>query len=66
MLAPTGLNQQKFHFELDGTVVRATPGLGSYTKIDLGIAACHFEIGATGADWQWADSVASQLGGRAG
>jgi len=56
-LAPTGLNQQKFFFELDGTVVRATPGLGSYTKVDLGIARYHFEIGATGAQWQWADGA---------
>lgn len=45
LLAPTAMNQQKFCFELceDGTV-RATAGRGFYTKVDLGIAACHFEL----------------------
>ena len=44
MLAPTAMNQQKFHFELlpDGTV-KTTCGSGFYTKLDLGIVKYHFE-----------------------
>ncbi len=47
LLAPSSLNQQKFKFSLnaDGTV-SAKPGLGFNTKVDLGIAKCHFEIGS--------------------
>lgn len=48
-LAPTAMNQQAFSFELvEGEVpgVRARLGLGPCAKIDLGIARCHFEIGA--------------------
>lgn len=45
LLAPTAMNQQKFRFELqeDGQVKRSTKG-GFYTKLDLGIANCHFEM----------------------
>ena len=46
LLAPTAMNQQKFQFVLDGDQVSAKAGIGFYTKIDLGIAAYHFEIGA--------------------
>lgn len=47
LLAPTALNQQKFHFALtDGGDVISTTGRGPYTHIDLGIARCHFDIGA--------------------
>lgn len=53
LLAPTAMNQQKFHFTLKGNTVSAKAGLGFYSKIDLGIAKCHFEIGAEGADWKW-------------
>lgn len=47
LLAPTAMNQQKFKFiyNQDGTV-SAKAGMGFYTKIDLGIAKYHFEIGA--------------------
>lgn len=46
LLAPTAMNQQKFYFEyVDGKVV-AKPGMGFYTKADLGIAKRHFELGA--------------------
>ena len=45
-LAPTAMNQQKFKFELHGDKVKAKPGIGFYTQIDLGIAKCHFEIGS--------------------
>lgn len=53
-LAPTAMNQQKFRFSLRGNVVSAKPGSGFYTRMDLGIAKCHFEIGAGSADWRWA------------
>lgn len=46
LLAPTAMNQQKFTFTLAGDKVNATPGSGFYTKIDLGIAKYHFELGA--------------------
>lgn len=53
-LAPTAMNQQKFRFSLKDGMVSAEPGSGFYTKVDLGIAKCHFEIGAGNADWHWA------------
>ncbi len=45
LLAPTAINQQKFHFELktDGSV-KASHGKGFYTKLDLGIVKYHFEV----------------------
>lgn len=47
LLAPTAMNQQKFHFTLnkDYSVSATTKG-GFYTKIDLGIAKYFFELGA--------------------
>ena len=53
MLAPTAVNQQKFVFYLDGNEVTAKTLLGFYTKIDLGIAKLHFEIGAGDAFFVW-------------
>lgn len=53
LLAPTALNQQKFHFSWDGKYVSAKAGIGSYTKVDLGIAKCHFEIGAGLENVEW-------------
>lgn len=52
LLAPTAINQQKFHFALtsanesDRQMVRATTASGPYAAVDLGIAKLHFEIGA--------------------
>ena len=53
LLAPTAVNQQKFSFEYVGMKdghhqVRAKKGFSmiGYTKIDLGIAKYHFEVGA--------------------
>lgn len=49
LLAPTAINQQKFHFEYTGgDNVTATRrfSLAGYTRLDLGIAVRHFEIGA--------------------
>jgi len=43
--APTAVNQQKFQFSMkDGEPFIRVKGLGSCTKVDLGIAACHFEM----------------------
>lgn len=54
LLAPTAMNQQKFKFELHGSQVTAKAGLGFYSKIDLGIAKYHFEIGAGKENFTWA------------
>ena len=52
LLAPTAMNQQKFKFTYKDGKVLATAGRGFYTKIDLGIAKYHFEIGAnTPVEW---------------
>jgi nitroreductase len=60
LLAPTAVNQQKFSFEYVGMSnnrhqVRAKKGISmiGYTHIDLGIAKCHFEIGAGVKNLQW-------------
>lgn len=53
LFAPTAMNQQKFLFTLDGNTVRAKAGMGFCTKIDLGIAKCHFEIGAGKERFRW-------------
>ena len=60
LLAPTALNQQKFSFSLDGEendvpVVRASTKRGAFTQMDLGIAQCHFEIGAGNVLYRWAE-----------
>lgn len=60
LLAPTALNQQKFSFSLDGEendvpVVRASTKRGAFTQMDLGIAQCHFEIGAGCALYRWVE-----------
>ena len=46
LLAPTAVNQQKFRFTYENGKVEARPGVGFYTKVDLGIAKYHFEIGS--------------------
>ena len=57
LLAPTAINQQKFSFFLqdqEGTKAGCKPkvlakrgfSMAGYTKMDLGIAKLHFEIGA--------------------
>lgn len=53
-LAPTAMNQQAFQFKLDGNAITAIRARGFYTKMDLGIAKYHFEIGAGESDWHWA------------
>lgn len=54
LLAPTAMNQQKFVFTLADGKVQAQAGGGFYTKMDLGIAKYHFEIGAGKENFQWA------------
>lgn len=54
LLAPTAMNQQKFVFLLDGNRISARAGFGFYSKIDLGIAKYHFEIGAGKENFNWA------------
>ena len=54
LLAPTAMNQQKFSFQKRGSTVSAKAGLGFYSKIDLGIAKLHFELGAGRENFTWA------------
>ncbi len=57
LLAPTAVNQQKFAFILhDGNKVEAQKRFAifaNYAPIDLGIAKCHFEIGAGKENFEW-------------
>ena len=60
LLAPTAVNQQKFSFEYVGMGnnrhrVKAKKGFSiiGYSQIDLGIAKCHFEIGAGVNNFEW-------------
>lgn len=46
LLAPTAMNQQKFLFTLKENQVSVKPGMGFYTKVDLGIVKYHFEVGS--------------------
>lgn len=55
LLAPTAMNQQKFTFSLKGNTVTAKAGMGFYTKVDLGIAKYHFEVGAGKENFRWGD-----------
>lgn len=60
LLAPTALNQQKFRFDLSGEdaegnpLVKAHSKRGPFSKMDLGIAKLHFEIGAGASSFEWA------------
>ena len=61
LLAPTAVNQQKFFFEYiparDGKPVQVLAkrnfSLIGFTQMDLGIAKCHFEIGAGNDHFEW-------------
>ena len=60
LLAPTAVNQQKFSFEHVGVKnnrhqIRAKKGFSmiGYTKMDLGIAKYHFEIGTGEVNFDW-------------
>ena len=61
-LAPTAVNQQKFHFEYVGfdgegkkpkVLARKGTSLVGYTQMDLGIAKLHFEIAAGTDNFDW-------------
>ena len=54
LLAPTAMNQQKFHFTLtaDNSVKATTKG-GFYTKMDLGIVKYYFELGTSDNTIKW-------------
>ena len=63
LLAPTAVNQQKFFIEYLGhkdfsklpkVSARALFSMAGYSKIDLGIVKCHFEIGAGKDTFEWA------------
>ena len=63
ILAPTAVNQQKFHLEYLGPrdkgevpKVAAKPlfSMIGYSKIDLGIVKYHFEVGAGKENFEWA------------
>lgn len=54
LLAPTAINQQKFKFKLvDGNNVSIKIGIGTFTKVDLGIVKYHFELGANKKNFDW-------------
>lgn len=53
MLAPTAINQQRFHFTLSSNAVSAQASAGPYSKVDLGIVKYHFEIGAGRENFKW-------------
>ena len=56
LLAPTAVNQQKFRFILHpGNLVEAKAlfSMIGYSHVDLGIAKCHFEIGAGKENFNW-------------
>lgn len=44
LLAPTAVNQQKFHFVLDGDEVSLRADRAAYSMVDLGIVKAHFEL----------------------
>lgn len=65
LLAPTAVNQQKFKFlymppeDADGKAMvkpEKTFSMVGYTRIDLGIAMYHFEVGAGLENFDWKDS----------
>ena len=63
LLAPTAVNQQKFFLEYHGykdnstlpkVSAKALFSMVGYSKMDLGIVKCHFEIGAGKDNFVWA------------
>lgn len=63
LLAPTAMNQQKFHFEYQAPAQGKKPKVATkrkfsmfgYTEMDLGIAKYHFEIGAGKENFEYAE-----------
>ncbi len=68
LLAPTAVNQQKFRFLLTDDIVDGRPvvkaqrlfSIVGYTKMDLGIAKLHFEIGAGQEHFVWNDTMSGK------
>lgn len=60
-LAPTAVNQQKFRIEYEGRKGNSLPyvsikprrSLFGYTRVDMGIARLHFEIGVGKENFVW-------------
>ncbi len=57
LLAPTAMNQQRFFFRQEGDTVEARSTGGPYSKIDLGIAKYHFELGAGTKNFRWKEDA---------
>lgn len=57
LLAPTAINQQKFEFSLEGSIVDVRSTGGVYSMVDLGIVKYHFELGAGIENFTWKISV---------
>lgn len=53
LLAPTAMNQQKFTMSYEGGKVGATAARAFFSKMDLGIVKCHFELGSGQAHSIW-------------
>lgn len=56
LLAPTAMNQQHFYFQQSGSTVAARSTGGPCSRIDLGIAKYHFELGAGTEHFRWSDA----------
>lgn len=63
LLAPTAVNQQKFHLDYIGlkdgskrplVLAKALFSMIGYSKMDLGIVKYHFELGAGTDNFEWA------------
>ena len=55
MLAPTALNQQRFNIVHNERRVKLRPGVGFFTKMDMGIVEYHFELGAGRENFYWSE-----------
>ena len=51
------MNQQRFFFRQEGDTVEARSTGGPYSKIDLGIAKYHFELGAGTENFRWKENA---------
>lgn len=54
LLAPTALNKQDFYIEGDQNIVKITSTKqGMFSEVDRGLAAYHFELGASKENFKW-------------
>jgi len=56
LLAPTGMNMQRFKFVYNDNHITLKSGMGFFTRIDTGIVKLHFEIGSE-KQMDWAAGV---------